>query len=58
LRWALDHGLSTIPKSSSAVRLQENVDVFNFEISSMDLAVMDGFNEGFRMSGEDPMRYF
>lgn len=58
LRWALDHGLSTIPKSSSRERLQENFDIFDFAISPDDLAVMDAFNENFRMSGEDPMRYF
>jgi methylglyoxal/glyoxal reductase len=58
IRWGLDHGLSTIPKSSSPERLRENFDVFNFQISSEDLATMDAFNENFRMSGEDPMRYF
>ncbi len=58
LRWALDHGLSTIPKSSSETRLKENFDIFDFQISADDLAVMDGFHESFRMSGEDPMRYY
>lgn len=56
LRWALDHGISTIPKSSSVYRLKENFDVFDFTISSEDLHAMDQFDENYRMSGEDPMK--
>ncbi|HRI61471.1 MAG TPA: aldo/keto reductase, partial [Saprospiraceae bacterium] len=55
IRWGLDHGISTIPKSASAKRLRENFDVFDFSIAPADLAVMDAFNENFRVSGEDPM---
>lgn len=58
LRWALEHGISTIPKSSSPQRLKENFDVFDFTISSSDLHVMDQLHENYRMSGEDPMRYW
>lgn len=58
IRWALDHGLSTIPKSSSLLRLRENFDVFDFSISKEDLETIDGFNENYRMSGENPMNYF
>ena len=58
IRWGLDHGISTIPKSASEGRLRENFSVFDFEITAADLAEMDSWDEGFRMSGEDPMRYF
>ena len=58
LRWGLDHGLSTIPKSASAERLRENFDVFDFCIAPADLAAMDGFHENFRTSGEDPMLFW
>ncbi len=58
LRWALDHGISTIPKSASPERLKENFDVFDFSLTAADLAIMDGFNEDFRSSGEDPMRFW
>jgi methylglyoxal/glyoxal reductase len=58
IRWGLDHGISTIPKSASAARLRENFEVFDFRISPEDLAAMDAFHENFRMSGEDPMRYW
>lgn len=56
LRWGIDHGISTIPKSSSEARLRENFDIFDFQIAADDLAAMDAWNESFRMSGEDPMR--
>lgn len=57
LRWGLDHGISTIPKSSSPARLRENFEVVQFQISAEDLADMDSWNENFRMSGLDPMAY-
>jgi diketogulonate reductase-like aldo/keto reductase len=58
IRWGLDHGISTIPKSSSPARLRENFDVMDFRISAEDLAAMDGWNEDFRMSGLDPGSYW
>lgn len=54
LRWNIEHGISTIPKSSSKQRLQENFAVFGFSLSAEDVAFMDGFNEGFRIC-ENPM---
>jgi diketogulonate reductase-like aldo/keto reductase len=58
LRWCLDHGISTIPKSATPERLRENFNVFDFSIEPADLKTMDGFDENFRSSGEDPMRYW
>ncbi len=57
LRWALQHGVSTIPKSSNLKRLKENFDVFDFEISIADMKKMDTFNENFRVV-ESPMELF
>jgi diketogulonate reductase-like aldo/keto reductase len=54
LRWALQHGVSTIPKSANQARLKENFDVFDFEISSADLTQMDAFNENLRVV-DDPI---
>jgi diketogulonate reductase-like aldo/keto reductase len=58
IRWGLDHGMSSIPKSASMERLKENYGALDFSISAEDLSAMDGFNENFRMSGEDPMKYW
>lgn len=54
LRWAIQHGVSTIPKSANQARLKENFGVFDFEISVDDLRSMDGFNENLRVV-DDPM---
>ena len=54
LRWALQHGISTIPKSANQARLRENFDVFDFEINDKDMVVLDGLNENYRVV-DDPM---
>lgn len=48
IRWALQHELVVIPKSSKAERIKENADVFDFELSDMDLKLMAGFHENLR----------
>lgn len=56
LRWALQLGVSTIPKSSNLNRLKENFDVFNFQISDADMHKINTFNENFRVV-DDPMGF-
>jgi diketogulonate reductase-like aldo/keto reductase len=48
IRWALQHGLVVIPKSSNRRRILENADVFDFEISEDDMRLLDSFNENLR----------
>jgi diketogulonate reductase-like aldo/keto reductase len=48
IRWALQHGLVVIPKSSDRRRIVENADVFDFEISGDDMRLLDSFNENLR----------
>jgi methylglyoxal/glyoxal reductase len=57
LRWALQHGVSVIPKSASRQRLAENFDVFDFTLSPDSMARMDGLHENLRVV-EDPMLLF
>ncbi|HWJ29356.1 MAG TPA: aldo/keto reductase [Flavisolibacter sp.] len=54
LRWNVEHGVSTIPKSSNPKRLKENFDIFDFSLAPEDVAFMDEFNEHFRVV-DDPM---
>jgi diketogulonate reductase-like aldo/keto reductase len=54
LRWMLQLGVSTIPKSSNIIRLKENFDVFDFQISENDMKKINEFNENFRVV-DDPM---
>src|SRR5207247_8592992 len=45
IRWGLQHGLVVIPKSVRPERIQENADVFGFEIKSPDMARLDALDE-------------
>ncbi|MEP7319577.1 MAG: aldo/keto reductase [Panacibacter sp.] len=54
LRWAIEHGVSTIPKSSNPKRIEENFNIFDFEISKEDMNQIDNFNENLRIV-DDPM---
>jgi len=54
LRWAIQLGVSTIPKSSNFNRLQENFNIWDFEISPYDMEQLNHFNENYRVV-EDPM---
>lgn len=40
LRWCLELGIVAIPKSGTADRIRENVDVFNFALDANDLAAI------------------
>lgn len=53
IRWDLQNGVITIPKSTKAHRLAENADVFDFELSAGDMKQIDQLNEDHRI-GPDP----
>lgn len=53
LRWDLQHGVVTIPKSVKPQRIKENADVFDFELSQEDMEKIDALNENIR-TGADP----
>ena len=50
LRWHIQRGVIPIPKSSNEERIKENIDVFDFEISKEDMAIIDSLNEGDNVS--------
>jgi methylglyoxal/glyoxal reductase len=53
LRWDLQHGVVTIPKSVKKERILENAAVFDFELSAEDMAKLDALNRNHRF-GPDP----
>ncbi|GAA4725764.1 aldo/keto reductase [Phytohabitans rumicis] len=53
LRWHLQQGRSAIPKSTRPERIAENLDVFDFELTSEQLAAIDGLDTG-RRGGPEP----
>ncbi|NUP60327.1 MAG: aldo/keto reductase [Pseudarthrobacter sp.] len=46
LRWHIQNGLVTIPKSASPERMRENLDVFDFALDRQDLAELGVLDEG------------
>ncbi len=53
LRWDLQHGVVTIPKSVKEHRIIENADVFDFELTDEEMTLIDQLNQDDR-SGPDP----
>ncbi|SDJ41750.1 aldo/keto reductase [Salimicrobium halophilum] len=50
LRWELQHGIITIPKSTKRQRQKENAEVFDFELSPEDMNEVDEMNRDERLS--------
>ncbi|PUB19820.1 diketogulonate reductase-like aldo/keto reductase [Promicromonospora sp. AC04] len=53
LRWHLEHGFSAIPKSVKPHRIAENFDVFDFTLTTDEVASVDALDTGVR-GGPDP----
>lgn len=52
LRWHLQEGRSAIPKSIKPARIAENFDIFDFELSSEQIAAIDALDTGVRRGPE------
>lgn len=52
LRWHLQQGRSAIPKSVRPARIRENFDVFDFALTSDELAAIDALDTGIRRGPE------
>jgi 2,5-diketo-D-gluconate reductase A len=46
LRWHLQHGRIVFPKSAHRERMEENLKVFDFELSSDEMAAIDALDRG------------
>ncbi len=53
LRWDLQKGVVTIPKSTKKERIKANADLFDFELSPEDMRYLDAMDQGKRF-GPDP----
>ena len=53
LRWHLQLGHVAIPKASSWDRIRQNLDIFGFELSALDMADVAGLDRGHR-TGSHP----
>jgi len=48
IRWSLQHGLVVIPKSIHEERIRQNSEVFDFQLESEDMKLLDSLNENLR----------
>ena len=55
IRWALQRGQSVIPKSVRPERIQENADVFDFNLNDEQMNILNRLEDGFRLC-PDPLR--
>ncbi|MEO9893604.1 aldo/keto reductase [Aurantibacter sp.] len=53
LRWNLQRGVVTIPKSAKSERIISNADIFDFELNADEVAFLDSLNRDERI-GPDP----
>ncbi|WP_134683800.1 aldo/keto reductase [Brevibacillus migulae] len=53
LRWDLQNGVVTIPKSVTPHRIEENANIFDFTLSAEDMEKIDALNQNKRF-GSDP----
>jgi 2,5-diketo-D-gluconate reductase A len=58
LRWHVQHGHAAIPKSARAERIEENINIFDYELSAQEIASIDALDKGERgRVGPNPDTY-
>ena len=53
LRWDLQNGVITIPKSTKEHRIAENATVFDFKLMEEDMAHIDSLNKNHRVDPDN-----
>ncbi len=53
LRWDIQRGIVTIPKSTNPGRIKENLNIFDFSLTDDDMSAINSLNENKRV-GSDP----
>ncbi|XOQ15646.1 MAG: Glyoxal reductase [Shouchella clausii] len=56
LRWNVQQGIVTIPKSMTYERIKSNLEIFDFELSNEEMIEIDSLNDNTRI-GPDPVSF-
>ena len=54
VKWSLQRGIVTIPKSTKLKRVEENFDVFNFQLDPEEMKVLDKLGRANMRTTWDP----
>ena len=54
VKWCLQHGALPLPKSATPARIAENANVFDFDLSPDDMALLDALPDKTAWGGEHP----
>ncbi|MCE5048491.1 aldo/keto reductase [Staphylococcus equorum] len=54
IRWNIEHGVVTIPKSITPHRIEENINIFDFSLTANQMERIDALNENKRI-GPNPL---
>ena len=46
LRWHMELGLVAVPRSANPERIKQNIEVFDFQLTSSDMARLAGLDQG------------
>lgn len=49
LRYLLERGVSVIPKSTSSIRLLQNIDIFDFSLTKDDMKTLNEEDQAIRI---------
>lgn len=56
IRWNIEHGVVTIPKSVTPHRIEENINIFDFSLTQAQMARIDALNQDRRI-GPNPLEF-
>lgn len=56
IRWNIEHGVVTIPKSVTPRRIEENINIFDFSLTQAQIARIDALNQDHRI-GPNPLEF-
>lgn len=55
IRWNLQHGWVPLPKAETSRHIEENIEIFDFELEPADMNALDGLDENFSALAEQPI---
>ena len=58
LRWDIQHGLVTIPRTTKRAHMEENADIFDFQLTEAEMRTIDSMDRGQNVGPHPDKMYF